>query len=183
MIRPEDIGPLTDFNRNTKAHLKRLRRTGRPELLTVNGKAEVVVQSASAYQRLITSLEKLKRNSSRRSTLTHSVDAPESAMVEKGPWLMQQKTGGPLERVKPFTPELRAEIDNDLTDRTIAFMKQQEAAGKPFFVYLPFSVGHAPNYPSKEFAGKSRIGIYGDKMMEGDYHVRQVLDALKELED
>jgi PHD/YefM family antitoxin component YafN of YafNO toxin-antitoxin module len=64
MIRPEDIGSLTDFNRNTKAHLKRLRRTGRPELLTVNGKAEVVVQTASAYQRLLTSLEKLKRNSS-----------------------------------------------------------------------------------------------------------------------
>jgi prevent-host-death family protein len=63
MVRPEDIGSLTDFNRNTKAHLKRLRRTGRPELLTVNGKAEVVVQSASAYQRLIETLEKLKRDS------------------------------------------------------------------------------------------------------------------------
>ena len=61
MIRPEDIGPLTDFARNTKAHLQRLKRTGRPELLTVNGKAEVVVQSAAAYQRLIESLEKLKR--------------------------------------------------------------------------------------------------------------------------
>jgi PHD/YefM family antitoxin component YafN of YafNO toxin-antitoxin module len=66
MIRPEDIGSLTDFSRNTKAHLKRLKRTGRPELLTVNGKAEVVVQNASAYQRLLTSLEKLKCNSSRR---------------------------------------------------------------------------------------------------------------------
>jgi hypothetical protein len=62
MIRPQDIGSLTDFQRNTKAHLKRLRRTGRPELLTVNGKAEVVVQNASAYQRLIESLEKLKRH-------------------------------------------------------------------------------------------------------------------------
>jgi len=61
MIRPDDIGSLTDFARNTKAHLKRLRRTGRPELLTVNGKAEVVVQSASAYQRLIESLEELER--------------------------------------------------------------------------------------------------------------------------
>jgi len=66
MIRPEDIGPLTDFNRNAKAHLKRLRRTGRPELLTVNGKAEVVVQSAPAYERLIRSLAKLKRGSSRK---------------------------------------------------------------------------------------------------------------------
>ena len=113
--------------------------------------------------------------------MTHSFNAPESVLIEKGPWIMQQKAGGPLERVKPFTVEVREEIDNDLTDRSIAFMKQQHAAGKPFFVYLPFSMGHAPNYPSKQFAGKSRIGNYGDKMMEGDYHVGQVLDTLKEL--
>ena len=62
MIKTEDIGSLTDFARNTKAHLKRLKRTGRPELLTVNGKAEVVVQSSSAYQRLLESLEKLTRS-------------------------------------------------------------------------------------------------------------------------
>ena len=61
MIKPEDIGSLTEFARNTKAHLNRLRRTGRPELLTVNGKAVVVVQSASAYQRLIETVERLKR--------------------------------------------------------------------------------------------------------------------------
>jgi len=113
--------------------------------------------------------------------MTHSVEAPESVLVEKGPWIMQQKAGGPLERVKPFTPEVRAEIDNDLTDRSIAFIREQKAAGKAFFLYLPFSMGHAPNYPSKQFAGKSRIGQYGDKMMEGDYHVGQVMDALKEL--
>jgi prevent-host-death family protein len=62
MVRPEDIVSLTDFTRNTKAHMKRLRQTGRAELLTVNGKAEVVVQSASAYERLIKALEKLKRD-------------------------------------------------------------------------------------------------------------------------
>ena len=72
MIRPEDIGSLTDFARNTRAHLNRLRRTGRPELLTVNGKAEVVVQSAAAYQRLIESLEKLKRD--RRTFRKESTD-------------------------------------------------------------------------------------------------------------
>jgi hypothetical protein len=61
MIRPEDIGSLTDFTRNTKAHLEALKRTGRPRMLTVNGKAEVVVQNATAYQQLIESLERLKR--------------------------------------------------------------------------------------------------------------------------
>ena len=61
MIRSEDITTLTDFAKNTRVHIKRLKRTGRPELLTVNGKAEVVVQSATAYQSLIESMEKLTR--------------------------------------------------------------------------------------------------------------------------
>jgi prevent-host-death family protein len=61
-IRIEDIGSLTDFARNTKAHLNRLRRTGRPQLLTVNGKAEVVVQNAAAYQRLMETVEAFKRD-------------------------------------------------------------------------------------------------------------------------
>jgi PHD/YefM family antitoxin component YafN of YafNO toxin-antitoxin module len=61
MIRSEDITSLTDFAKNAKAHLKRLKRTGRPELLTVNGKAEAVIQNASAYQLLIEKLERLKR--------------------------------------------------------------------------------------------------------------------------
>jgi len=113
--------------------------------------------------------------------MTHSFDATEQQLNERGPWIEEQKAGEPLQRVKPFTPEVRAEIDNDLTDHAIDFMKRQVKAGKPFFCYLPFSMGHAPNYPSKQFAGKSRIGNYGDKMMEGDYHVGQVLDALKEL--
>jgi hypothetical protein len=72
MIRPQDIGSLTEFQRNTHAHLKRLKRTSRPEVLTVNGKAEVVVQNASAYQRLIESLEKFKRDSLRRMNSTDS---------------------------------------------------------------------------------------------------------------
>jgi arylsulfatase A-like enzyme len=42
-------------------------------------------------------------------------------------------------------------------------------------------MGHIPNLPAKEFAGKSRIGNYGDKIMEGDYRVGQILDALKDL--
>ena len=67
MIRPEDIESLTDFSRNMKANLKRLRRTGRPELLTVNGKAEVVIQSASAYQQLIERLNNCERAESERS--------------------------------------------------------------------------------------------------------------------
>ena len=113
--------------------------------------------------------------------LTHSIPAPPEMLLAKGPQIVEAKLGGPLRTVKPFTPEVRAEIDYELVDKSIDFMKRQKAAGKPFFLYLPFSMGHAPNLPAKAFAGKSRIGNYGDKVMEGDFHVGQILDALKEL--
>ena len=113
--------------------------------------------------------------------LTHSMNAPPAELLAKGPQIVEAIAGGPLRTVKPYTREVRAEIDTELVAKSIDFMKRQTAAGKPFFLYLPFSMGHFPNLPSKEFAGRSQIGQYGDKLMEGDYHVGQILDTLKDL--
>jgi arylsulfatase A-like enzyme len=113
--------------------------------------------------------------------LTHSINAPYEGLLEKGAQIVEARAGEPLQTVKPFTPEVRANIDYELVDKSIEFMRRQKAAGKPFFLYLPFSMGHVPNLPSQQFKGKSRIGDYGDKLMEGDYHVGRILDTLKEL--
>ena len=48
-----DIQSLTSFRRSTSKFLKQLKKTKRPVVLTVNGKAEAVVQDAEAYQRLL----------------------------------------------------------------------------------------------------------------------------------
>jgi hypothetical protein len=61
MIALEDIRSLTDFQRNTKAHLKRLKATGRPEVLTVNGKAELIVQNAAAYEETLDAIRGIQR--------------------------------------------------------------------------------------------------------------------------
>jgi hypothetical protein len=53
MIELQDIRSLTDFQRNAKAHLRRLKSTGRPEVLTVNGRAELIVQDAAAYEEML----------------------------------------------------------------------------------------------------------------------------------
>ena len=37
MIHLDDIYSLTEFQRHTKEHIERLKQTGRPEVLTVNG--------------------------------------------------------------------------------------------------------------------------------------------------
>ena len=53
MVRLDNIQSLTEFQRNTRKHIKRLKRTGRPEVLTVNGQAELIVQDAMSYQKLL----------------------------------------------------------------------------------------------------------------------------------
>jgi len=55
-----DIHPLTDFKRNTPEFLRQLKETGHPLVLTVNGKAELVVQDAKSYQRLLDLVERLE---------------------------------------------------------------------------------------------------------------------------
>ena len=52
-----DIRSLSDFKRNTTELLDRIRKTGHPLVLTINGRAEVVVQDAEAYQQLLDRLE------------------------------------------------------------------------------------------------------------------------------
>src|SRR5437762_1219820 len=57
MINLKNVRSLTEFQRNSRQHIKRLKQTGKPEVLTVNGQAEVVVQSADAYQQLLDDAE------------------------------------------------------------------------------------------------------------------------------
>ena len=121
----------------------------------------------------------MRRHTRRQIALTHSINEPYEALLKTGPQIVEAKADGPLQTVKPFTEAVR--IDNELVDKSIDFIRRQKAAGKPFFLYLPFSMGHFPNLPSQQFKGKSRIGNYGDKMMEGDYHVGEILDTLKQL--
>jgi prevent-host-death family protein len=55
-----DIHALTDFKRNTPQFLEQLKRTGEPVVLTINGKAELVVQDAKSYQRLLDLADRLE---------------------------------------------------------------------------------------------------------------------------
>ena len=52
MFSTADIYTVSEFNRKTGEHIRRLKATGRPQVLTQNGKATVVVQDAAAYEEL-----------------------------------------------------------------------------------------------------------------------------------
>ena len=61
MIKLKDeINSLSNFKRNTSEFVEQLKKSGRPVVLTINGKAELVVQDAESYQRLLEISERLE---------------------------------------------------------------------------------------------------------------------------
>jgi PHD/YefM family antitoxin component YafN of YafNO toxin-antitoxin module len=60
MIDARQIHPLTDFLRNHKTHVNRLKKTRSPEVLTINGRAELVVLDVKSYQALVEKLDHLE---------------------------------------------------------------------------------------------------------------------------
>jgi PHD/YefM family antitoxin component YafN of YafNO toxin-antitoxin module len=60
MIRLDDIHSLSHFQRNAKTFVRRLKKTGQPAVLTVNGRAELVVQDAASYQEVLERLDRLE---------------------------------------------------------------------------------------------------------------------------
>jgi arylsulfatase A len=66
------------------------------------------------------------------------------------------------------------------TDKAIEYIKARAVAkdGKPFFLYLPYTSPHLPVIPLEQFRGKSACGAYGDFMMETDWHIGKVMEAL-----
>jgi len=56
----KDIRSLSDFKRKTSDLVSQMRETGHPVVLTINGKAELVVQDAAAYQKLLDEIDELQ---------------------------------------------------------------------------------------------------------------------------
>ena len=67
----------------------------------------------------------------------------------------------------------------DEAERFIAQSADASESGQPFFLYLALTSPHTPLSPRAEFEGKSRIGVYGDFVMETDDCVGRVLAALE----
>jgi prevent-host-death family protein len=53
----KDIRPLTEFKRDTSRFVAHLKETGRPSVLTVNGKPELVIMDARAWQEMLDGIE------------------------------------------------------------------------------------------------------------------------------
>lgn len=79
--------------------------------------------------------------------------------------------------IEDVTPEDQKHLTRWATEDAVDFI--QEHQDQPFFVYLAHSMPHVPLYCSDSFLGKSGAGLYGDVMMEIDWSVGQIDNALR----
>jgi PHD/YefM family antitoxin component YafN of YafNO toxin-antitoxin module len=103
MFRSDDIHPVTDFVRNHKRHHQHLRETGRPEVLTINGTPELVLQDVRAFERAADEAQKLREeNRALRERLEEleTLRGLDEAYAE-----MERGEGRPMEEALPALRE------------------------------------------------------------------------------
>ena len=93
---------MTDFLRNHKQHVARLKETRVPEVLTVNGRAEVVLLDTETYESL---MEQLQHSDSVASLRAHMAQARKNAPAQ------EPITKTELDRRNAVLDELTAETE------------------------------------------------------------------------
>jgi arylsulfatase A-like enzyme len=75
------------------------------------------------------------------------------------------------------THEDQNQLTTWYTERAVAFIEKNRE--RPFFLYVPHSMVHVPLHVSDKFRGKSDAGLFGDVMMEVDWSVGRIVDAIR----
>tara|TARA_R100001143_G_scaffold52492_1_gene47730 strand:- start:6036 stop:7436 length:1401 start_codon:yes stop_codon:yes gene_type:complete len=80
--------------------------------------------------------------------------------------------------IDSVTAEHQKQFTTWFTEESVDFINRN--SGEPFFLYVPHPQPHVPLFVSDKFEGKSGVGLYGDVMMEIDWSVGEIINALEE---
>lgn len=92
MIDLTNIHSLSEFQRNTKRYMSQMEESEKPIVLTVNGQAQLVVQDAKAYQKLLDRLEYIETVAALKEGIAE-VDAGKAIPARKALQALQEKHG------------------------------------------------------------------------------------------
>jgi arylsulfatase A len=75
------------------------------------------------------------------------------------------------------TGDEQTQLTTQYTEHAVDFIHRNKE--QPFLLYLPHSMVHVPLYVSDKFRGKSERGLFGDVVMELDWSMGQIFEALQ----
>jgi PHD/YefM family antitoxin component YafN of YafNO toxin-antitoxin module len=92
MIDLREVRSVTEFQRNLKGYVGRLKGKKTPLVLTVNGRAELIVQDARSYQALLNRLERAETVAAIRQGM-REFERGEGIPLEKAERQLRKKHG------------------------------------------------------------------------------------------
>jgi len=95
-------------------------------------------------------------------------------------WAMPDGTQK-IEDTGPLTKKRMETVDDETSDRAVEFIREQQAAGKPWFVWWNGTRMHFRTHVKPELRGISGQDEYADGMVEHDMHIGKFLKLLDEL--
>lgn len=114
--------------------------------------------------------------------LPGSLDMYPYAFARNNVWqgeVTAQKGWSAFNRVGPAEKDFEDhEVLETFYTEAESFIEQQTTE-QPFFLFLALTAPHTPTSPGVKWQGKSKLGVYGDFVMEVDHSVERVTDALK----
>lgn len=115
--------------------------------------------------------------------LPGSLDMFPYAFLKNHEWqgnVTAQKGWSAFNRVGPAEENFQDhEVLETFYRQAETYLARQEP-DQPFFLYLALTAPHTPTSPGIAWKGKSKLGVYGDFVMEVDHSVGRVTDALKQ---
>ncbi|MCB1066463.1 MAG: arylsulfatase [Verrucomicrobiae bacterium] len=114
--------------------------------------------------------------------LPGSLDMYPYAYVRNNEWqgeITAQKGWSAFNRVGPAAEDFEDhEVLETFYTEAEAYLSKQ-SVDTPFFMFLALTGPHTPISPGVNWQGKSKLGVYGDFVMEVDHSVGRVMKALK----
>lgn len=108
----------------------------------------------------------------------------ESSATRSGPATLPARHAPPLPLMRDetvaetLTPTQQDFLTVRYTQEAVKFIADNRQ--HPFFLYLAHTAVHRPHHPGAQYVGKSGHGVYNDWILESDWSLGQVLDALRQ---
>ncbi|TVR14500.1 MAG: arylsulfatase [Balneolaceae bacterium] len=94
-----------------------------------------------------------------------------------GQWPLQYWENGEV-TIDSVTAADQPHFTTWFTEDSVDFINRH--SGQPFFLYVPHPMPHVPLFVSDKFAGASGTGLYGDVIMELDWSLGEIMNALED---
>lgn len=111
-------------------------------------------------------------------TTSHGFNPETLRVFSEDPYILESTRDQKPKKAIPWNMESRAKIDEWITDRSVNYIKDRAKDGKPFFLMVTPTAMHGPLVPNPRFKDKTGWGTFPDMMVEMDYNIGRIIDAV-----